>query len=632
MSLVTCDYAIFLFSFSVGDPEIVKKDHHYYFLTPKKSKEQGDQQGRSHSTQEPHQQYQRNQEPVTIEIQPAEVTCKTEPAVPEPTLQVKLPSDSSDSESSSYSDRSSDEDYTPEEEESSDDDEPEPPKDIPEAVVEARKFVIFEEQLFELLRYSKCRFCKKVLLIEDDIEKNISIQGTAVTFKACCIDGHIHEWNSQPTLGTGNQMMFAGNLLVSAAVLFSGCNFAKIQHFANILNMAFIARKTFDNHQNTYLFPTIHATWDRERESLWHDIRVRGGVRLSGDGRCDSPGYSAKYCTYSVMDMDTNKVVDTETVNVKEVSSSNAMEKEALKRVLERMEHEMIIDVLCTDRHLGIQAMMKSEFDYIQHQFDVWHLSKSVAKKLVAKAKKKEAEELMSWVPAIKNHLWWSASTCNGDEVTLVEKWQSVSKHVTDNHDWGHGQRYQQCAHDEFTEEEREAIKWIEAESPAHVELNKVLFDKRLLDGIQKLSLFCHTGNLENFNGFMTKYCPKRNAFSHEGMVARSRLAALDHNFNVGRDQAVVREESRRSAPAGTKRYNITYSKATKKWTAKKVMDKKQYDFIDDMLVEVVERKLQQDTSSSFQPPELPSSIAPASVPKPSKEEAIAAHLSRFGQ
>ena len=72
---------------------------------------------------------------------------------------------------------------------------------------------------------------------------------------------------SQLTLGRGNQTIFAGNLLVSAAaVLFSGCNFAKAHHFANILNMGFITHKTFDNHQNNYIFPTIHATWDREKE------------------------------------------------------------------------------------------------------------------------------------------------------------------------------------------------------------------------------------------------------------------------------------------------------------------------------------------------------------------------------
>ncbi len=52
----------------------------------------------------------------------------------------------------------------------------------------------------------------------------------------------------------------------------------------------------------------------------------------------------------------------------------------------------MIIDIPCTDRHLGIQAMMRSDFDYIQHQFDVWHLSKLVAKGLAAKLRERSRE------------------------------------------------------------------------------------------------------------------------------------------------------------------------------------------------------------------------------------------------
>ena len=33
-------------------------------------------------------------------------------------------------------------------------------------------------------------------------------------------------------------------------------------------------------------------------------------VKSSGDGRCESPGFSAKYCTYTVMDQATSLIVD----------------------------------------------------------------------------------------------------------------------------------------------------------------------------------------------------------------------------------------------------------------------------------------------------------------------------------
>ena len=46
---------------------------------------------------------------------------------------------------------------------------------------------------------------------------------------------------------------------------------------------------------------------------------------ICGDGQCDSPGHCAKYGTYTVMDENTNKVLDFEVVQVTEVSSSHAM-------------------------------------------------------------------------------------------------------------------------------------------------------------------------------------------------------------------------------------------------------------------------------------------------------------------
>lgn len=42
-------------------------------------------------------------------------------------------------------------------------------------------------------------------------------------------------------------------------------------------------------------------------------------VDLAGDGRCDSPGYSAKYLTYSVLAMQLGRIIHTAQVQVGEV-------------------------------------------------------------------------------------------------------------------------------------------------------------------------------------------------------------------------------------------------------------------------------------------------------------------------
>ena len=43
-------------------------------------------------------------------------------------------------------------------------------------------------------------------------------------------------------------------------------------------------------------------------------------IVLCGDRRCDSPGSSAKFCSYTLMDVKTNAIMHTETVTREQVS------------------------------------------------------------------------------------------------------------------------------------------------------------------------------------------------------------------------------------------------------------------------------------------------------------------------
>ena len=56
-------------------------------------------------------------------------------------------------------------------------------------------------------------------------------------------------------------------------------------------------------------------------------------MNLIGDGRCDSPGHNAKYCTFTMI-TDEGKVAYFSLVQVNEVTSSNAMEEEGFERCL----------------------------------------------------------------------------------------------------------------------------------------------------------------------------------------------------------------------------------------------------------------------------------------------------------
>ena len=167
---------------------------------------------------------------------------------------------------------------------------------------------------------------------------------------------------------------------------------------------------------------------------------------MSGDGRCDSPGYNAKYCTYSLMDSATGLIIDYSLVQVTETGTSVAMEKERLQRCLTNISDNFNLQVatLATDRHVQIAALMKAAYPNISHQFDVWHLSKSVIKKLTKVGIKKGHSAILPWIQSISNHLWWSAATCNSDPKVLVAKWTSIVHHIVNVHEW-QSDHFSQC-------------------------------------------------------------------------------------------------------------------------------------------------------------------------------------------
>ena len=65
-------------------------------------------------------------------------------------------------------------------------------------------------------------------------------------------------------------------------------------------------------------------------------------IDLCGDGQSDSPGHNAKYGTYSLMDENSEKIVDFSLVHVGEVSSLNAMENEGCQRSLNHLLRKKI--------------------------------------------------------------------------------------------------------------------------------------------------------------------------------------------------------------------------------------------------------------------------------------------------
>ena len=61
----------------------------------------------------------------------------------------------------------------------------------------------------------------------------------------------------------------------------------------------------------------------------------------------------------------------------------------------------------------------EKKYPQINHQFDLWHIAKSLKKRLRAASQTKGCEDLGAWAQSIHNHLWWSAEHCNGSVTEL---------------------------------------------------------------------------------------------------------------------------------------------------------------------------------------------------------------------
>ena len=125
-------------------------------------------------------------------------------------------------------------------------------------------------------------------------------------------ENHERVWYSQPNLSG----IAAGNIFLSAAILFTGNIFQRIKEHMDVINASFINQTTFNKIQKKYLFPIIHRMYTTNRQLIIDNVAEKGDIDLLDNGRYDSPGYNAKYDTYTVLDKNSGLILD---VNVSHV-------------------------------------------------------------------------------------------------------------------------------------------------------------------------------------------------------------------------------------------------------------------------------------------------------------------------
>lgn len=170
-----------------------------------------------------------------------------------------------------------------------------------------------------------------------------------------CSSGHKHVFCSSHELGEG---VYANSLQAAASILLSGNNFAKIERMAKFYGLAFLSKSTFYRYQRLYLIPEINEWWTWTREELLKEF-VGQDVVVGGDGQCDSPGFNAKNLCYFMVEANSNYIIDIEILDKRHVGlASTNMEREAVKRGLERLTQDIKVAEFVTDASTSVKALL----------------------------------------------------------------------------------------------------------------------------------------------------------------------------------------------------------------------------------------------------------------------------------
>jgi len=127
------------------------------------------------------------------------------------------------------------------------------------------------------------------------------------------------------------------------------------------------------------------------------------------------------------------------------------MELEGAKRCFNFLLPKIKISKFISDRHLGIAKWIRTSHPGVTHFFDIWHIVKSVTKKMIKASKEKGCEIISHWIKAVRNHIYWCATSTNeGFQQLILAKWQSFTRHVSNRHDKHPDPLYTKCDHDKL--------------------------------------------------------------------------------------------------------------------------------------------------------------------------------------
>ncbi|KAL1004808.1 hypothetical protein UPYG_G00050880 [Umbra pygmaea] len=472
------------------------------------------------------------------------------------------------------------------------------------------KYIVFEQCLLSL--FETCPVCTRVCNV---LPRR---RGSFLAVDQLCPHCQFfRQWKSQPVIGSTP----VGNLQLSAAIYFCGASFSKMKKLFESMQLRTHNYDSFRRHARTYLEPAIIHSWTEWQTTKLQMLSEANSVILRGDMRADSPGHSAKYGSYTMMDVQTDEIAVIQLVQSNEVGGRSYMEKEGLLRALDLLHQSGVkLDCIITDRHPQIQKLLSER--KITHYYDAWHVAKGLSKKLEQLGKDKDCALVKRWHKSIVNHLYWCAtSSVSGTE--KVAKWKSVLNHIQDVHSHS-DPAFPKCVHQPKASKDRS--KWFQPGSSALNRLDKVLTNKRYLTDVEKLSHHYQTSTMEQFHNVIQRFAPKNVVFPFIGMLCRLYLAAMHFNENAERPQ--------RKTAKGKQMHRLMFREAKRGgYTVKQVKTEPTICYILNLMRLVFEEIIHDPVPyvDAVQRIPVPQDLC-AQLDRPSIGDAVTENVSRFNR
>ena len=219
------------------------------------------------------------------------------------------------------------------------------------------KYIVFHNQLLLLLSIGHFCFSTNVNV------SSVMMGSMLLVVIKCSHCKSVREWCSQPKI----RRMSVGDILLSGALLFSGSPPRKTFRMLQSINIICHKTRSFFRHQNNHLHPTIQHQWTSQQHALLQHTKDSGLI-IGRDARCDSMGHSAKYGSYTAVDLERNKILNVELVQSNQVKSSYHMELQGRQQTFQLFEQFQVkIKALITDRQKQIAAWVRKNLTTVKH-------------------------------------------------------------------------------------------------------------------------------------------------------------------------------------------------------------------------------------------------------------------------